>query len=177
MAQHRRLAAVTAATAVCAGVFALSGCSSAPKATSPETPSAQPSSTTAGAPQPERPLPDPAVLSDVLNRLADPGVPGAEKLDTVQGATADQLDKFGKAITDAGFAPLTFTVKPPTWSTSQPGLLEAIVTINSPNPKLGGFAIPMTFAAEGDTWKLSKQTGELLLRTGASLAGTGAPAP
>lgn len=124
---------------------------------------------------PDHPLPDPAALTDVLNRLADPNLPGAEKVTAVQGATPEQLDKFTKAIGDAGFSPLSFTVKDPKWSTETPGDVEAVVTINSPSPKMGGFAVPMSFSPEGEGWKLSKRTSDLLLKTGTSLAGTGTP--
>ncbi|KRQ80426.1 hypothetical protein, partial [Mycobacteroides sp. HXXIII] len=124
---------------------------------------------------PNHPLPDPAVLTDVLNRLADPNLPGAEKITAVQGATPEQLDKFTKAIGDAGFSPLSFTVKDPKWSTETQGDVEAVVTINSPSPKMGGFAVPMSFSPEGEGWKLSKRTSDLLLKTGTSLAGTATP--
>ncbi len=173
MARHLQLAVVAAGAAV----LALTACSSSNDKAAPASSSAtQPaSSAAAAAAVPDHPLPDPAVLTDVLNRLADPNLPGAEKVTAVQGATPEQLDKFTKAIGDAGFSPLSFTVKDPKWSTETAGDVEAVVTINSPSPKMGGFAVPMSFSPEGQGWKLSKRTSDLLLKTGTSLAGTAAP--
>ncbi|MFD6199746.1 hypothetical protein ACFWE3_23885 [Mycobacteriaceae bacterium NPDC060252] len=173
MARHLQLAVVAAGAAV----LALTACSSSNDKAAPASSSTtQPaSSAAAAAAVPDHPLPDPAVLTDVLNRLADPNLPGAEKVTAVQGATPEQLDKFTKAIGDAGFSPLSFTVKDPKWSTETAGDVEAVVTINSPSPKMGGFAVPMSFSPEGQGWKLSKRTSDLLLKTGTSLAGTAAP--
>lgn len=171
MARHLQLAVVAAGAAV----LALTACSSSNDKAAPASASAtQPASSAAAAAVPNHPLPDPAVLT-VLNRLADPNLPGAEKITAVQGATPEQLDKFTKAIGDAGFSPLSFTVKDPKWSTETQGDVEAVVTINSPSPKMGGFAVPMSFSPEGEGWKLSKRTSDLLLKTGTSLAGTATP--
>ncbi|ALR11611.1 hypothetical protein MYCSP_09245 [Mycobacteroides saopaulense] len=175
MARHR-LATHLVAISAGAAVLALTACSgSSDKANPASSSTTPPASSTVAAVSPENPLPDPAVLTDVLNRLADPNLPGTEKVASVQGATPDQLDKFTKAIGDAGFSPLSFTVKDPKWSTETQGDVEAVVTINSPSPKMGGFAVPMSFSPEGTGWKLSKRTSDLLLKTGTSLAGTGAP--
>ncbi|TDZ42687.1 hypothetical protein [Mycobacteroides franklinii] len=176
MVRHR-LAARLVVLAAGAAVLTLSACSSSSDKASPTSSSATPpaASSAAAAATPDHPLPDPAVLNDVLNRLADPNLPGAEKVTAVQGATPEQLDKFTKAIGDAGFSPLSFTVKDPKWSTETPGDVEAVVTINSPSPKMGGFAVPMSFSPESEGWKLSKRTSDLLLKTGTSLAGTGTP--
>ena len=172
MARHLQLAVVAAGAAV----LALTACSSSNDKAAPASASATPpASSAAAAAVPNHPLPDPAVLTDVLNRLADPNLPGAEKITAVQGATPEQLDKFTKAIGDAGFSPLSFTVKDPKWSTETQGDVEAVVTINSPSPKMGGFAVPMSFSPEGEGWKLSKRTSDLLLKTGTSLAGTATP--
>ncbi|MUM18740.1 hypothetical protein FZI91_13455 [Mycobacterium sp. CBMA271] len=172
MARHFGLAVVAASAAF----LALTACSSSSDKAGPATSSAtQTASSAAAAAVPDHPLPDPAVLTDVLNRLADPNLPGTEKVSAVQGATPEQLDKFTKAIGDAGFSPLSFTVKDPKWSTETPGDVDAVVTINSPSPKMGGFAVPMSFSPESGGWKLSKRTSDLLLKTGTSLAGTGVP--
>lgn len=176
MVRHR-LVARLAVLAAGAAVLTLSACSgSGDKASPTSSSAAQPAATSAAAAAaPDHPLPDPAALNDVLNKLADPNLPGTEKITAVQGATPEQLDKFTKAIGDAGFSPLSFTVKDPKWSTETPGDVEAVVTINSPSPKMGGFAVPMSFSPEGEGWKLSKRTSDLLLKTGTSLAGTGTP--
>ena len=172
MARHLQLAVVAAGAAV----LALTACSSSNDKAAPASASAtQPASSAAAAAVPNHPLPDPAVLTDVLNRLADPNLPGAEKITAVQGATPEQLDKFTTALGDAGFSPLSFTVKDPKWSTETQGDVEAVVTINSPSPKMGGLAVPMSFSPEGEGWKLSKRTSDLLLKTGTSLAGTATP--
>jgi hypothetical protein len=179
MVCHSRLVATAIATVGAAAVLALSACSgsddktsspsNSPESSAAPSVAAAPVSPTAAAP--DRPLPDLAALTDVLNRLADQNLPGAEKVPSVQGATPEQLDKFTKAISDAGFSPLSFTVKDPKWSPDTPGDVDAVVTINSPNPKLGGFAVTMTFSPNGDGWQLSKRTSELLLKAGTSLAG------
>lgn len=145
---HHRLAARLVVLAAGAAVFALSACSSSSDKASPTSSSAPQStaSSAAAAAAPDHPLPDPAALTDVLNRLADPNLPGAEKVTAVQGATPEQLDKFTKAIGDAGFSPLSFTVKDPKWSTETPGDVEAVVTINSPSPdgRLRGTDVVLT---------------------------------
>lgn len=67
-------------------------------------PAAQPPSTIA-------PLPPPNALTDVLARMADANIPGADKLDLVENATpADgaAMDKFATALRDGGYAPATF---------------------------------------------------------------------
>ena len=46
-----------------------------------------------------------------MGRLADPNIPGTDKVGLVQyGTPADAaaLDRFGKALHDSGYAPLTF---------------------------------------------------------------------
>lgn len=176
MVRHRLVARLVVLAAG-AAVLTLSACSgSGDKASPTSSSAAQPAATSAAAASaPDHPLPDPAALNDVLNKLADPNLPGTDKVTAVQGATPEQLDKFTKAIGDAGFSPLSFTVKDPKWSTETPGDVEAVVTINSPSPKMGGFAVPMSFSPEGEGWKLSKRTSDLLLKTGTSLAGTGTP--
>ncbi|AMT70828.1 hypothetical protein [Mycobacteroides immunogenum] len=176
MVRHRLVARLVVLAAG-AAVLTLSACSgSGDKASPTSSSAAQPAATSAAAASaPDHPLPDPAALNDVLNKLADPNLPGTEKVTAVQGATPEQLDKFTKAIGDAGFSPLSFTVKDPKWSSETPGDVEAVVTINSPSPKMGGFAVPMSFSPEGEGWKLSKRTSDLLLKTGTSLAGTGTP--
>lgn len=163
-----------------AAVFALAACSSGKQhdaapasSTLASVAATSMAEASPAAPVPDKPAPDPQALTDVLNRLADPNLPGAEKVDAVQGATAEQLDKFTKAVVDAGFAPLSFTVNNPKWSTSTPGDVDAMVTVNSPNPKMGGLTVPMTFAPKGEGWQLSKQTADILLKAGQSIAGSG----
>jgi hypothetical protein len=134
----------------------------------------------AGAPLPA-PLPAPVVLTDVLSKLADTTVPGAQKVSLVEGATADesvQLDRFGKALVDSGYAPLRFTASDIAWSDAVPGDVAAQVTLHSDNPALGsGFTFPMEFRPYFGTWQLSRRTADMLLALGNSPSPTPAPTP
>src|ERR1700761_6473192 len=115
---HRHPASLSRAlSALCAlsalAVFALSGCSS--HASKPGTVGASESSDAQSAASvtstpppapPTTPLPPPQALTDVLGRLADPNVPGANKLNLVEGATPDSaatIDKFANALRDNGY--------------------------------------------------------------------------
>src|SRR4029077_15117722 len=109
---HRHLSVVlSAATAVAA--FWLSGCSHREPKVPPSSPSA--TVTAASSPiitaPPTAPLPSPEALTEVLNRLADPNVPGITKVSLVEGATPESaatLDKFTNALRDNGYLPMTF---------------------------------------------------------------------
>lgn len=118
------------------------------------------------APPPETPLPPPEALTDVLYRLADTSVPGAEKTDLVEGAPgAEQLDKFGKALADSGYTPVGFTAENIAWATDSPGNVTSDVTVHSQNPAMAnGFTFPMEFTPlpQGG-WQLSKTTADILL--------------
>src|SRR5437763_14322545 len=72
---------------------------------------------------PTAPLPPPDALIDVLNRLADPGVPGINKVNLVEGATPDSagsLDKFTDALRDNGYLPMAFAANDVAWSDKNP---------------------------------------------------------
>src|ERR1700753_2978748 len=105
---HRHLSvALTAAAAVVA--VGLSGCShSEPKVPASATSSVTPPASTPVivTATPTAPLPIPEALTDVLTRLADPNVPGSNKVDLVEGATPDSaatFDKFINALRDNGY--------------------------------------------------------------------------
>ena len=110
---NRTTAALSAATFVAA--FWLSGCSTESKPASAPPPPSTSAPASAVAPAP---LPDPAALTDVLVRLSDPAVPGADKLVLVEGATAEEtasLDGFATALADNHMLPLNFIATYMAW--------------------------------------------------------------
>ena len=117
---HRTCAVVLSAVTIVAAL-GLSGCSddtrSAPSPTPvpvSQPPTVPPSPTETGAP-----LPPPTALTDLMSRLADPNIPGTDKVGLVQHGTpadAAALDRFGKALQDSGYAPLTFEATDLTWA-------------------------------------------------------------
>ena len=126
---------------------------------------------------PAGPLPAPAALTDVMYRLADPAIPGVEKLSLVQNATPSEaatLDKFAAALRDGGFAPVTFEATGIRWSDTEPGDALATITVTTttnpttnPTTKPGSpgeFAFPMVFRPTGDGWQLSRETADTLLQ-------------
>jgi hypothetical protein len=151
----------------------LSGCSddtsTAPSPTAgPLTmpPTVAPSPTETGAP-----LPPPTALTDVMGRLADPNVPGTDKVALVQNGTpadAEALDRFGKALSDSGYMPLTFEARDLTWAQDQQGNVIANIAIKTANPQAAGkdLQFPMEFSPQQDTWQLTRQTADLLLQVG-----------
>lgn len=181
---RRTLIAVLSAVAVIsAGV---SGCSRGEQPASP-TPVTPDAPTQAVPPAAAGPLPPPEALTGVLDRLADPGVPGTDKLALVEDSTpADvaALDAFGVALRDGGFAPVAFTATDLRWSDTEPGAVLAIIEASSPsaedpeNPDSpGGFAFPMEFRPETGGWQLTRETAEQLLAFGNARTEVTAPAP
>jgi hypothetical protein len=166
------LAAVLSAVTIVAAL-GLSGCSddtsSAPSPTPvPLTnpPTVSPSPTDTGAP-----LPSPTALTDVMGRLADPAIPGTDKIGLVQDGTpadAVALDRFAKALHDSGYAPLTFEAGDLLWAQDQTGNVIANITIKASNPQTAGqdLQFPMEFSPQGDSWQLTRQTANLLLQYG-----------
>ena len=125
--------ALSAATAVAA--IGLSGCShKEPEyAVKPSAPVPAASSPVIVAP-PTAPVPPPEALTEVLNRLADPNVPGINKVSLVEGATpesAPTLDKFTNALRDNGYLPMTFANNI-AWSDKNPSNVMATVSVNTP---------------------------------------------
>lgn len=112
------------------------------------------------------PLPPPDALADVLYRLADPSVPGSQKLNLVQGATPDHagvLDQFSNALLNGGFAPMKFDVRNVEWSDRNPSDVVADVNVSSANPGGPRFSFPMEFTPYRDGWQLSARTADALL--------------
>lgn len=124
------------------------------------------------------PPPAPEALSDVLYRLADTAIPGADKLSLVGGAVpadATTLDAFGTALRDDGFAPITVTASDIRPSDVHPDRVLATITITAADPDdPREFAFPMEFQPGARGWQLTRETGDMLLAVGP--AGTG-PTP
>jgi hypothetical protein len=128
--------------------------------------------TTAASPtETGAPLPSPTALTDVMGRLADPNIPGTDKVALVQNGTpadAAALDRFGKALRDGGYMPLTFEAQDLTWAQDQQGDVIANITITTANPQAAGrdLKFPMEFSPQQDTWQLTRKTADLLLQLG-----------
>jgi len=180
---HRHLsAALSAATAVAA--VGLSACSSsAPPVASSTTSSAESAPSNPVAASPTAALPAPQALTDVLSRLADPNVPGINKVGLVEGATpesADTLDKFINALRDNGYLPMSFAANNIAWSDKNPSNVMVSVSVSTARTNNGNFTFPMEFTPSQGGWQLSRRTAEMLLALGNSPAATGpspAPAP
>jgi hypothetical protein len=180
---HRRLpVALSAVTAVAA--VGLAGCAhTGPKVVSSSSSVVPVTSTPliVAAP-PAAPLPAPDALIDVLNRLADPNVPGINKVNLVEGATPDSagtLDKFTNALGDNGYLPMTFAANDVAWSDKNPSHVMATVVVKTAQANNGNFTFPMEFtpfASVQGGWQLSRRTAEMLLALGNSATGTTPPA-
>lgn len=161
-----------------AAVLVMSGCGghqpAEPVAEIPVT------STTVPVQVPSSALPAPEALTDVLYRLSDPEVPGADKLPLVEGAKpadAATIDKFATALRDGGYLPLNLEAADLGWSDRYPGNVTADVTVNTANPAAGTFAFPMEFTPNHGDWQLSQATAKSLLAFGNAQAGSTQPAP
>ena len=158
---RRALGALCVAGA--AAGFVVSGCAARP-VPPPPTQTTAPSAMPPAAPTD---LPAPEVLADVVYRLADPAVPGADKLELVEGATAadaDTLNGFAAALRDGGFSPVTVTATDIRWSETVPGDVLATIAIAGPQPDRGAdFRFPLEFRPHDDGWQLTQDTAELLL--------------
>lgn len=173
---------VTLATALTAAAVFVAGCShnTARQLDSAQTSGPPPTSVTSVAP-PNAPLPAPEALTDVLSHLADPAVPGSNKLGLVQGSTpetAAALDRFTNAARDGGYLPMTFTANNVAWSATDPSDVLATVVIKTGNPDRREFTFPMEFTPYLGGWQLSRKTAEMLLALQNSRSSTSpSPAP
>jgi hypothetical protein len=155
-----------------AAALGLSGCSGDEQDASPQTalpPTSASLSPTAAAQT--NPLPPPDALSAVLYRLADPAVPGAQKLNLVEGATPENagvLDEFANALLNGGYAPVKCDVRDVGWSDRDPADVVANVNVSSSSPRGPRFSFPMEFKPYQGGWQLSARTADVLLafRTG-----------
>lgn len=165
--------ALSAATFVAA--FGLSACGQSGQS---EHPAASPSVETSPAPSVGMPPPAPpapggpplprdSALIDAMSRLADPAIPGSQKVDLIEEGTADEaagLDRFGVALRDNDSLPLTFEARDLAWSQANPGNVVATVVVRTANPAGGEFSYPMEFVPAAGSWQLSRQTADLLLQ-------------
>jgi hypothetical protein len=144
--------------------FGLAGCVAE---RSPGTPSAT-TPAAVGAPPRQAALPAPEALALVISTLGDTSVPGEQKVGLVQYATVDDestLIKFGEALKDSGYVPLTVTATDLKWS-AIPGNVSTSVTISSPNPAANPFTYPMEFSPARDAWQLTQKSADQLLPLG-----------
>jgi len=168
-----------ALTAALAAVLMLAGCGGHEPA-EPVAAVTVTSSTPAAPEPPAAVLPAPEALTDVLYRLSDPAIAGAEKVNLIEGAKptdAETIDKFATALRDGGYLPLGLEAAGLTWSDRHPGCVSADVTVNTANPDTGGFAFPMEFTPRDGGWQLSQETAKTLLAFGKAHAGSTTPAP
>jgi hypothetical protein len=181
---RRLIIAVNAAAVVAA--LGLSGCSSGDsKNSSSAAESAAPAASSPLAAPPAAPLPPPEALTDVLSRIADPNVPGINKVNLIEGATPESaatLDTFTNALRDNGYQPMTFVADNIAWSDKNPSDVMATITVKAAHANNGAFTFPMEFTPTQGGWQLSKRTAETLLALGNSPAittpaSTPAPAP
>ena len=120
---------------------------------------------------PAEPLPPPTALSDVMNRIADANVPGADKVSLIESGTAGDataMDKFGQALTQNGYAPATFEARDLRWVQEPPDTVLALVSLKTENPQAGDFSFPMEFVFVDTTWQLTRKTADELLQPGES---------
>jgi hypothetical protein len=105
-------------------------------------------------------------LTAVLYRLADPVLPGTQKLNLVEGATPENagvFDQFAGALVNGGYAPLKVDVRDIGWSDRDPADVVANVNFSSSNPRGPKFSFPMEFKPYQGGWQLSARTAEVLL--------------
>ncbi|HYZ67745.1 MAG TPA: hypothetical protein VE666_08065 [Mycobacterium sp.] len=172
---HRTTSALVLGAVTLAAALGLTGCGrdhNESVATLVQPPVSSPVPPIAPAPptQTTAPLPPPEALTDVMARLTDPNVPGADKLGLIQNATPDDaatLDTFTRALRDSGVMPLSFEVRDLTREQSQPGSVTANIVVKSASAQSGrDFTFPMDFVAAHDSWQLSRQTADMILKLG-----------
>lgn len=182
----RRNIRVTLGAATIVAALGLSGCSHPEfKRSSPPAPSLPPVTSSSLEAAPITPLPAPEALIDVLSRLADPAVPGTNKVQLIEGATPENaaaLDRFTTALRDGSYLPMTFAANDIAWSDNKPSDVMATVVVTTAHPDNREFTFPMEFVSFKGGWQLSRQTAEMLLAMGNSpdstpSATSPAPAP
>ena len=101
-----------------------------------------------------------------MARLADPAVPGDQKITLIEQGTPDEaagLDRFAIALRDNAALPLTFEARDLAWSQAVPGNVVTTMVIKQANPQGSEFRYPMEFAPSDGSWQLTRQTADLLL--------------
>jgi hypothetical protein len=107
----------------------------------------------------------------VLSRLADPNIPGINKVNLVEGATPESaatLDKFTNALRDNGYLPMTFAANDVAWSDKNPANVKATIVVHTAQANNANFTFPMEFTPFQGGWQLSRKTAEMLLALGKS---------
>ena len=170
----QRTFAVVLSAVTLVAALGLSGCGD-DDATSAPSPTPFPLSRPPTAPPPPTetgaPLPPATTLTDLMGRLADPNVPGTDKVGLIEYGTpadATALDRFAKALQDSGYAPLTFEAQDLLWAQDRQGNVLANITMTPMGPAAAGkdLKFPMEFAPQQDSWQLTRQTADLLLQIG-----------
>jgi len=179
---HRTTRAVILSAVAIAAALGLGGCSDGEDVNGPELSlrTLPPTTVSTEAAAPTAPLPPPTALTDVLSRIADAGVPGTDKLNLVESATSDDaaaMDKFGRALAESGYAPVTFEAKDLRWALDGPGKVSASVTIKPANASADDFRFPMEFNFANDTWQLTRRTADVLLHIGEDPVPAPTPTP
>lgn len=106
------------------------------------------------------------MLIDVLTRITDPAVPGAEKLPLIENATAADaaaVDRFTTALVDNQLPPLEISARDVAPVDTRAGLVVAQVSITPADPTAEPFVFPMEFSFAENHWQLSRHTADLLL--------------
>lgn len=177
---HRPLPVALSAAAALAAV-GLAACSSPhPNSGSSPASSLTPATSSQVAAPVTAPLPPPEALTDVLTRLADPNVPGASKVNLVEGATPESaatLDRFTNALRDNGYVPMTFNANDIAWSDKNPSNVKATIAVHTAQANNANFTFPMEFTAFQGGWQLSRHTAEMLLALGKSPTAPTSAAP
>jgi hypothetical protein len=161
----RTLGAAVLGAAAISAALGLTGCTQ--KA---EAPAAAPVTLTPVTTQPGIPLPPPEALVDVMVRLTDPDVAGADKVRFIQYATpedAGAIDRFDKALADGGYRPLTFEANDIQWSAKTGGNVLTNLVIKTANPQAGdgsNFTFPMEFIVDPTGWQLTRDSADMLLQ-------------
>jgi hypothetical protein len=171
---------VTLAAVIALATVSLTGCShdAARRKDSAET--SVPAATSSTPEAPNAPLPPPEALTDVLSRLADPAVPGSDKLNLIEGSTpetAPALDRFTNATRDGGYLPMTFAANNIARSAKDPSKVTATIVVTTGNPERREFTFPMDFSSFQGGWQLSRKTAEMLLALSNARSSTPAPPP
>ncbi|BBY15537.1 hypothetical protein [Mycolicibacterium litorale] len=168
-------AVVRSAVTILVAAFGLCGCGSdKPPAPAPTAATSAPAAP-AVAPPPA-PLPPPSALTDVLYRLADPNVPGAQRAGLIEDAgpgDAAALDRFGRALADNGYHPMTFDAADLAWTATGDAdgddVVATVIARTPPGRTGGDFTFPMEFAHTPDGgWLLTRDSADMLLEVDAA---------
>ncbi len=170
---HRTTGAVILSAVAIAAALGLGACGADSQDNQPEAATEKPAPTIPvqePAAPPVAPLPPPTALTDVMNRIADANVPGADKTGLIESPApgdAAAMDKFGQALRQNGYTPLTFEARDLRWVQGTPDTVSALVSLKSANPQAGDFAYPMEFSFTDNSWQLTRRTADELLQPGA----------